>query len=104
MRNNAVDDPLLEHVAQHGFCASGQKFTEPVAFSSTIPANFRLAPSAPRNSFGLLTLRARCTTQPNDDPTPVKAKRRRPHRSLRRLPAAGPPPAESFEAKHVMKP
>lgn len=42
--------------------APGQKFTEPVAFSSTVPTNLRLAPTVLRNSFGLLTLRARCKT------------------------------------------
>jgi len=39
----------------------GQKeFTEPVAFWSTTPTNFRLPPTALANGFDLLTLRARC--------------------------------------------
>ena len=46
--------------------ASGQKFTEPVAFSSTAPTNLWLAPMALGNGFGLLTLRARCTQQRSD--------------------------------------
>ena len=37
-----------------------QKFTEPVALSSTSPVNLRLPPTALRSGFDLLALRARC--------------------------------------------
>jgi hypothetical protein len=75
-RNGGVDNSLLDTRAE-GACASGQKFTEPVAFSSTIPTNLRLAPTALGNRFGLLTLRARCKKQPNGDPPRVQGKRGR---------------------------
>ena len=58
--------------AHIGGCALRQKFTEPVAFSSTLPTNFRLAPTALGNSFGLLTLRTRCNNQPNETRATVK--------------------------------
>src|SRR5581483_12397664 len=38
-----------------------QKFTEPVALSSTSPVNLRLPPTALGSGFDLLALRARCT-------------------------------------------
>ncbi len=40
-----------------------KKFTEPVALSSTTPANFRLPPTVARCSFDLPALRARCKGQ-----------------------------------------
>ena len=39
---------------------SDQKFTEPVALSSTFPVNLRLPPTALGSGFDLLALRARC--------------------------------------------
>src|SRR5579884_2891930 len=44
---------------------SDQKFTEPVALSSTSPENLRLPPTALRSGFGLLALRARCKGEAN---------------------------------------
>jgi hypothetical protein len=57
-------------------CSKGagpQKFTEPVALSSTSPGNFRLPPTAPASCFGLLALRARCKTNLTRRPGPDKA-------------------------------
>ncbi len=61
-----VDNPL-PHNTHPCDRTSGQKFTEPVALSSTNPTNLRLAPTALGSGFGLLTLRARCKRQPNAD-------------------------------------
>ena len=46
--------------------ARDQKFTEPVALSSTSPTNLRLPPTALRSGFDLLALRARCTEEHRD--------------------------------------
>ena len=40
-----------------------QKFTEPVALSSTFPVNLRLPPTALGSGFDLLALRARCKNE-----------------------------------------
>ena len=42
---------------------STQKFTEPVALSSTFPVNLRLPPTALGSGFDLLALRARCKSE-----------------------------------------
>ena len=47
-------------VAAVHYKGSDQKFTEPVALSSTVPGNRRLPPRALGSGFDLLTLRARC--------------------------------------------
>jgi hypothetical protein len=49
-------------LAERAACSKGpdQKFTEPVALSSTSPVNLRLPPTALRSGFDLLALRARC--------------------------------------------
>src|SRR5262252_6823075 len=46
-------------------CSKGsyQKFTEPVALSSTSPVNLRLPPTALGSGFDLLALRARCSEE-----------------------------------------
>jgi hypothetical protein len=43
---------------------SGPEFSEPVALSSTVPANLRLPPRALGSGFDLLALRARCKREP----------------------------------------
>ena len=45
---------------------STQKFTEPVALSSTLPADLPVARTALELSFDLLALRARCKSESRD--------------------------------------
>jgi hypothetical protein len=62
-----------------------KKFTEPVAFSSTTPTNLRLPPTALGDSFGLLTLRARCTWNVSAGRRSRQAPGRQECRTLRRF-------------------
>ena len=57
----AVDNSISARTTSSRGRKRAKKFTEPVAFSSTTPTNLRLPPTALGDSFGLLTLRARCT-------------------------------------------
>ena len=78
-----ITSPALRTRSPRG--VSGQKFTEPVAFSSTAPTNLRLAPTALRNGFGLLTLRARCMQQRSDGAELVQDRGFETNRSLRQF-------------------
>ena len=60
-----------------------QKFTEPVALSSTFPVNLRLPPTALGSGFDLLALRARCKNNVTRRPCPGKACGRENGASLR---------------------
>ena len=57
----AVDNSSSARTTSSRGRKRAKKFTEPVAFSSTTPTNLWLPPTALGDSFGLLTLRARCT-------------------------------------------
>src|SRR5215831_18651574 len=62
-----------------------QKFTEPVALSSTSPGNLRLPPTALGSGFDLLALRARCKREPRARVSGAQGSERCPSRNLREL-------------------
>jgi hypothetical protein len=86
---------------------SHEKLTEPVALLSTQPADLPLPRTAPRRSFNLLALRARCEQEPTHASWAGQDGRATDYRTLRRfsnrasydLPPAAPTPAASVSAE-----